>query len=171
MNMQIFNTKFYAFQFWLLAIILALTVSSCKNKDYIYGINDVPISPNNAEKNKQKTNEQYLNISYANLYQKALSPDRLVDLSNVITSLGDKQVAYEIIIAKMMTDPDVKLPSKLEVDADPGKFIVETYKRFFVREPTQAEKVFFINFLKSNPNITAEHVYFAFATSTEYYFY
>ena len=157
-----------------LSLILALLVFfsfGCKDKEYIYGVNDVTILPNNAEKDKLKTNEQYLNIVYANMYQKALGPDKLVDLSNVINSLGDKQVAYEIIIAKMMGDSDIKLPSKKEMDADLGKFITETYNRFYVRQPTQAEKTFFVNFLKAHPNLTPEHVYFAFATSSEYYFY
>ena len=123
------------------------------------------------DKNKEKTNEQYLNIVYANLYQQALSPDKLVDLSNVIQSIGDKQVAHEIIISKMMNDPNIKLPPLSEMKADPEKFIINTYKRFFVREPTQAEKAFFLNFIKSHPNITPEHIYFAFATSAEYDYY
>lgn len=154
----------------LLSFILCL-FAACKDKEYIYGVNDITIPPNNAEKDKLKTNEQYLNIVYANIYQKALSPDALVDLSNVINSIGDKQVAYEIIIAKMMGDPAIKLPSKKDMDADLGKFITETYNRFYVRQPTQAEKTYFVNFLKSHPNLTPEHVYFAFATSSEYYFY
>lgn len=148
-----------------------LLFAACKNKDYIYQVNEVSILPNNADKNKQKTNEQYINIVYANLYQKALSPDKLVDLSNVLQSIGDKQVGYEIIISKMMNDPEVKLPSAAEMKADPDKFIIETYKRFYVRQPTQAEKSFFVNFLKSHPNLTPEHVYFAFSTSAEYYYY
>lgn len=148
-----------------------LLFAACKNKDYIYQVNEVSILPNNADKNKQKTNEQYINIVYANLYQKALSPDKLVDLSNVLQSIGDKQVGYEIIISKMMNDPAVKLPSAADMKADPDKFIIETYKRFYVRQPTQAEKSFFVNFLKSHPNLTPEHVYFAFSTSAEYYYY
>lgn len=148
-----------------------LLFAACKNKDYIYQVNEVSILPNNADKNKQKTNEQYINIVYANLYQKALSPDKLVDLSNVLQSIGDKQVGYEIIISKMMNDPAVKLPTAADMKADPDKFIIETYKRFYVRQPTQAEKSFFVNFLKSHPNLTPEHVYFAFSTSAEYYYY
>ena len=155
----------------ILMIFLSCALVACKDKEYIYGVNDITIPPNNAEKDKLKTNEQYLNIVYANIYQTALSPDKLVDLSNVINSLGDKQVAYEIIIAKMMGDPAIKLPPKKDMDADPAKFITETYQRFYVRNPTQAEKTFFVNFLKSHPNLTPEHVYFAFATTSEYYFY
>lgn len=151
--------------------LIIIMMASCKDKDYIYEVNNVNILPNNADKDKEKTNEQYINIVYANLYQKALSPNKLVDLSNVIQSIGDKQVGYEIIISKMMNDPEVKLPPTAEMKADPGKFITETYKRFFVREPTQAEKTFFINFIQSHPNLTPEHIYFAFATSSEYYFY
>jgi hypothetical protein len=155
----------------LIFLCFVIFCTACKDKEYIYQVNKVDILPNNADKDKQKTNEQYLNIVYANLYQKALSPDKLVDLSNVIQSIGDKQVAYEIIISKMMNDPEVKLPPTQEMKADPEKFIIDTYKRFYVRQPTQAEKSFFLNFLKSHPNLTPEHIYFAFATSAEYYYY
>ena len=170
MNMQIFKPlDISKLSIWI--VFSMMLVASCKEKDYIYEVNNVNILPNNADKDKEKTNEQYINIVYANLYQKALSPNKLVDLSNVIQSIGDKQVGYEIIISKMMNDTNVKLPPTAEMKADPGKFITETYKRFYVREPTQAEKTFFINFIQSHPNLTPEHIYFAFATSSEYYFY
>jgi len=170
MNMQTFKVlPMKTFNIFFIIVLFVLV--GCKDDKYIYEVNKVDILPNNADKNKEKTNEQYLNIVYANLYQKALSPDKLVDLSNVIQSIGDKQVAHEIIISKMMNDPDIKLPPLSEMKADPEKFIINTYKRFFVREPTQAEKAFFLNFIKSHPNITPEHIYFAFATSAEYDYY
>jgi hypothetical protein len=54
---------------------------------------------------------------------------------------------------------------------DPEAFITETYKRFFVRVPTEAEKTYMINYINSHPEVTPEHVYYAFAISNEYYFY
>ena len=55
--------------------------------------------------------------------------------------------------------------------ADIEQFVIKTYKRFYVRKPSEAEKTFFINYIESHPNITAEHLYFSFASSNEYYFY
>lgn len=146
---------------------------ACQQDTYIYEVNDLVVTPNNADKDKQKTPDQFVNILYTNLYQRSLSPNQLVDLTEVIESIGDKQIAYETVTAKMMTDPEVQehLPSAAEMRADVGQFVSDTYKRFFVRLPTEAEKVFFINFIETHPNLTVEHVYFAFATCNEYSFY
>ncbi|MCB0705932.1 MAG: hypothetical protein KDC34_11505 [Saprospiraceae bacterium] len=145
--------------------------ASCKEKTYYYEVNDIEILPNNSGKTKQKSVEQFINIAYANLNQKALSPDQLVDITDVIASIGDKQIAFETIIAKMITAPDVAIPPDSEMRADVPLFVVETYKRFYVRFPTEAEKTFWVNYINSHPTVTPETVYFAFATSDEYYYY
>ena len=148
-----------------------LLFAACKEKTYYYEVSDIEVLPNNADKDKQKSQEQFINIAYANLFQQPLSSNELVDLSQLVTSIGDKQVAFEAIIAKMIGDPDVALPSEQEMRSDVEAFVIETYKRFFVRLPTEAEKTFFVNFIESHPNLTPEHVYFTFATCNEYYYY
>ena len=156
----------YFFLFFCLLLFAA-----CKEKTYYYEVNDIEVLPNNADKDKQKSQEQFINIAYANLFQQPLSSNELVDLSQLVTSIGDKQVAFEAIIAKMIGDPDVALPSEQEMRSDVEAFVIETYKRFFVRLPTEAEKTFFVNFIESHPNLTPEHLYFTFATCNEYYYY
>ena len=152
-------------------ILFLLTVSACKEKTYYYEVNDVTVLPNNSEKDKEKTVEQFIAILYANIYQKAISPDQLVDLTELIASIGDKRIAYETILAKMITDPDVVFPSNSEMRSDIGEFVVETYKRFYVRLPTEAEKAYFSNYIESHPTVTPELIYYAFATSNEYNYY
>ncbi|MBR9922012.1 MAG: hypothetical protein GYB31_14320 [Bacteroidetes bacterium] len=144
---------------------------ACKEKTYYYEVNEIEVEPNNSGKTKQKSVEQFINIAYANLNQQALSPDQLVDITNVITSIGDKQIAFETVIAKMITNPDISIPTESEMRTDIGLFVTETYKRFYVRLPTEAEKTFWINYIESHPTVTPEMVYFSFATSDEYYFY
>ena len=161
--MNFTKTSFY--------FLIFLLLFSCKEETYIYEVNDLTVETNNANKGKEKTTEVYLNILYSNLYQKPLSPNKLVELTSVVHSIGDKQVAYETIIAKMMTDPDIQIPSKSSMDADVAAFVVDTYKRFLVRLPTEAEKTYFVNFIQSHPNIGPEHIYTSFATCNEYYYY
>lgn len=155
----------------ILYLSMLLLLFSCKENTYIYELEDINIEPNNADKTKEKSQEQFINVAYANLFQTALAPNQLVAISDVITSIGDKQVALEAVIAKMMSDPNVLLPSATEMRADVPQFVEDTYKRFFVRFPTEAEKTFFTNFIQSNPQLDPEHVYFAFATSNEYFHY
>lgn len=154
-----------------LFLVFSVLLSSCKEEKYSYELEDLEILLDGPEKDKEKTVQQYLNILYANLYQTPLSPRKLVEMTDVVASIGDKQVAYEVIVAKMMNDPLIQLPADSLMRNDPEAFIVETYNRFYVRKPTQAELNFFLNFIQSNPEVTTELVYFAFALSNEYYYY
>ena len=158
--------------YWLLLPILFIGLSGCKkNTSYLYEVNTVTINPNNGGKTKQKSQEQFINIAYANFFQEALAPNDLVDISNVVTSIGDKQIAFEAVISKMVADPSVIIPTNQEMRTDIESFVVEAYKRFYVRIPTEAEKTWWINYLESNLDVTPELIYFSFATSNEYYFY
>ncbi|NNC96051.1 MAG: hypothetical protein HKN92_10850 [Chitinophagales bacterium] len=158
-------------RFLIMIITLSLFATSCKEDAYTYGIVDTDILPVNAVKSKQKTDKQYVSILYANLFQKALSSNRLVELERVIESLGDKRLARELIISSFMNDPAVILPSDPEMRDDIDQFVIDTYKRFYVRPPTEIEKEFFRDYINNDPNVTVEQVYFAFAISDEYMFY
>ena len=152
-------------------IIILMAMTGCKEEQYVYEVNDVVVNPNNSEKDKEKSVPQYISILYSNIYQKALSPDDLVDITEVIASIGDKRIAYETVLAKMITDPDVVIPSNGEMRANIEQFVIDTYKRFYVRFPTEAEKTYFTNYIESNPDVTPVLVYFSFATANEYNYY
>ena len=164
MNMHILNKIIVFF-------LLIMIFSSCQKDDIVYDINQLQSSSYNANKNKQKSIGQYISIVYANLFQKALSSNELVEITRCIESIGDKQVAHEIVLSNFMNSDDVIIPSDSLMRADLDVFLEETYKRFFVREITEAEREFFLNYLNANPNVSSEMVYMSFALSNEYQFY
>lgn len=156
----------------LLPLLFLLALAGCQQQDdLIYELNPVDVVQPNANKAKEKTIEQYVSILYANLFQKALAADEMVEIRRLIESIGDKEVAYEILISNFMNRSEVIIPNDDDMRGDLNAFLVETYKRFFVRTPSEAEKAYMRNFIESNPNVTAEMVYFAFALSEEYRFY
>jgi len=163
--MHIFN------KFIVLISIIFFCFSSCQKEDVVYDINQLQSSSYNANKNKLKSISQYISIVYANLFQKALSSNELVEITRCIESIGDKQVAHEIVLSNFMNEPDVIIPSDSLMRADLDLFLEETYKRFFVRDISQAEREFFLNYLNANPNVSSEMVYMSFALSNEYQFY
>ena len=75
MSMHIFN-KILVF-FFLISIF-----SSCQKDDIVYDINQLQSSSYNANKNKLKSVSQYISIVYANLFQKALSSNELVEIKS-----------------------------------------------------------------------------------------
>ena len=156
----------------LITILLCfpLLFSSCK-KDDVYELNEVNATSYNANKNKLKSTNQYISIVHANLFQQALAANELVEISNCIQSIGDKQVAHEIVLSNFMNKTGVIIPSDSLMRDDLDLFIEETYKRFFVRDITEAEREFFLSFFESHPNVSAEMVYMAFSLSNEYQYY
>jgi hypothetical protein len=80
-------------------------------------------------------------------------------------------LAREVIISNFMNRPQVQLPTNAEMRADLDGFITETYNRFLVRNPTEAERQWFKNYISTHPNVTPELVYFSFSLTDEYLFY
>ena len=146
---------------------------ACKKKtdNKLYQVNAHETFPTNTGKNKLKTESQYISILYANLFQEALSANELVEVIDCIESIGDRETAHEIVISNFMTRPGIVFPTNAEMRADIDKFLDDTYKRFFVRDLSEAERTWFKTYIQNNPNVTPELVFFAFTLSNEYLYY
>jgi hypothetical protein len=154
----------------LLVCLFSALLFSCK-KDLSYGVEAINTMPPNANKTKLKTNEQYISILYTNLFQKALSANEMVEITHCIQGFGDKETIHEVIISNFMNKPDVIIPHDSIMRADIGNFLHDAYTRFYVRDITEAEKEYLINFIQVNPTFTTEMLYTAFALSDEYQYY
>ena len=146
-------------------------IVSCRNKEKVYEINTVISNLVNTGKIKLKTTEQYISILYANLFQKALSANKLVEISECIQSIGDQEIAHEVIISNFLNDPDIIIPTRAEMNINVDDFLEETYHRFYVRDITEAEKMYWKNIITANDSINPEMIYYAFALSDEYQYY
>lgn len=155
----------------VVGLFSALTAGCKKEPEPHFIVNEVELYPSAAGKEKLKTNEQFVAILYANLFQTALSANDIFGINTCIESIGDKELAREVIISNFMNKPDVLIPSTEEMNADLDAFIDDTYVRFFVRFPTEAERLWLKNFITTNPYVTPEIVYFSFALSNEYMYY
>jgi len=165
MNTPVFYSR-------IAAILLFTMLIACQKQfDKTYEVNEVGLNPNSASKVKLKSNEQYVSILYTNLFQQALPGNQLIDLSDCIESIGDKALAHQVVVSNFMNKPGLILPSNINMRDNPDAFITATYKRFLIRLPTEGEKLWFKNFIQSNPQLTPELVYVAFALSNEYAYY
>ena len=157
---------------FLLSLCISLVFAACKKEeDITYGVNQVNADSYNSGKDKLKSISQYISIVYANLFQQALSANELVEISNCIMSIGDKEVANEIVLSNFMNKTGVIMPSDSLMRSDVNAFLEDTYKRFFIRNITEAEREYFTNFLETHPNVSVEMIYTAFSLSNEYQFY
>ena len=162
------------FKFLLISCLLFSFVQCKKDKNTRYEIVETPSFGDNLNKDKDKTNIEFHSILSTNLFQKPSSINELTRTDRVIQSCGDKTLINEVIISNYMNSSQVILPSRRRMVDSTERFVEETYVRFFIRRPTEAEKTWFINFInanKSNPSFRPELVYTAFSASDEYMFY
>ena len=61
---------------------------SCAEDYYVYGIDDLEITPVNSDKDKAKTHSQYISILYTNMFQRALGPNKMLEALNAIDPEG-----------------------------------------------------------------------------------
>jgi len=154
----------------IILLFMLVGLFACQ-KEYVYDVNIENIQLPNAGKTKLKTEDQYIAILYANLFQTAISPNELVDVNRCIESIGDKELVHEIIISNFMNKPDVIIPADSLMRVDVDTFMFNTYERFLVREMTEAERTYWNIYINSTPQVTPELVYFSFALSNEYLYY
>ena len=132
-------------KYLLCAFLFALAFTSCKKEtttihettidNHVYGVDGENLYQSNANKNKQKSAEQYVSILYSNLFQNAIGQNELVDLSEIRRAIGDKQVADDMITNAFVNRLDVVIPTNTEMRNNIEQFIEETYLRFFLRLP------------------------------------
>lgn len=155
-----------------LLMVMTLALFACKKEVSVnYEVVNQQANDIIIDKNKAKTDMQYIAIVYANLFQKALPINQQFATQNVIQSVGDRSLVYEVIISNYMNTTGTVLPELVAMKANPEQFIIDTYKRFYLRIPTELEKSYFINYFERNPSVTPELVYTSFAASDEYLFY
>jgi hypothetical protein len=156
----------------MVAALTAGVLTGCKkDQDLLYELNPVTLYNGSAEKDKLKTNEQYVSILFTNLFQTGISSEAVFELNQCLMSIGDQEFGREVLISNFFNQVGVQMPTVEEMNSDMETFIEETYKRFFVRIPSEAEKTWVKNFIQSNPYMTPELVYFSFALSNEYLYY
>jgi hypothetical protein len=154
------------------AVALAVVFGGCERpSEAHFVLEDHGVEAASAGKDRVKSPEQWVSIVYTNLFQTGLPANDQFDIAEVFESIGDQDVAREVILSNFFNEEGVVLPSAASMHANPEAFIEETYLRFFVRQPTTAERTYLRGFLVEHPEMTPELVYLAFGLSEEYQHY
>ncbi len=126
-------------RYLFLFIGVALLAGACKKEVHEYDVNQQDLQPPNAGKTKLKTNEQYVSILYANLFQTALSSNRLFQITQCIESVGDKELVREVIISNFMNEQEVIIPTDSVMRADVDQYRIHYQDTLCVREMSEAD--------------------------------
>jgi len=161
----------YNILLFILGILILGTFSSCEKETEVYEVQEFHISEEGTSKSAQKTSVELISIAFFDLFGEEIPADLLNGYMVAFESFGDKSVMTERIILNFLSFTEVLLPTQAQVKADPSAFVVDTYKKFYSRLPSEFEKAFFVNYLKENPEVSSKQIYQAFLTSDEYLYY
>ena len=153
-----------------ISFIILSTLSCKKESSYLYEVNPVSVNSNGGIKSNVKTTTEFISIAYADLKGTNISSSELQNLSIVYTAFGDKKLIEDRIIRKFLNDPNTIIPAAVSVNGDTLLFLVNSYKKFFNREPNEFEKFYLIEEIRSN-TIDARIIYYSMMTSDEYRYY
>ena len=156
---------------WAILLITVAVVSCRPEPEVSFELQGLEVTPGFAVKDRLKTNEQWVAIVHTNLFQSAMSANDLYNAARVFESIGDQDVAREVVLSNFFNQEGVILPSTESMHANPDAFITETYLRFLVRTPSTAELTYLRGFIAEHPQLTPEVVYLAFGLSEEYQYY
>ena len=94
----------------IIYILLLIVLSSCKrDPSYIFEVNDVTVTASTGEKNRLKTDIEFVSIAHTDIFGSNISSK---DLENIVTtykSFGDKSLTIEMIIRKFIDDGGVNI--------------------------------------------------------------
>ena len=76
-----------------------------------------------------------------------------------------------MVLSNYFNTQGLTIPRNAEMRADIESFVVDTYKRFFLRYPSEGEKTWMIQYITRNSQLSVEMIYTGFAASDEYQYY
>ncbi len=157
-----------------LFVLASIALTSCKkeaNKSYIYDVNNVGVSQDGVAKPNVKSTVEFISIAYSDLYGNTIDQTKLTDLGTAYNAFGDKKLIEDLIIRNFLNATGVSIPTVAVMNTDVNQFVVNTYKKFYNREPNEFELWQMKSLIQTDANTTPELVYYAFMTSNEYRYY
>lgn len=156
-----------------LMLLIVISLGACKPAEdvYIYEVNEVEVKQQAADKQNLKSDLEFLSLAYSDLFGEPIPNNVLNQMLQAYQSLGDKALIADVLIRNMLNEPGAAVPADVEMRADVGAFVEQTYLLFYVRQPNDYERWYFEELIGSQADITPEMVYYAFLTSDEYRFF
>ena len=156
----------------LLATGLTLGTAACKKETvYTYGVDDVTVEQPGVNKPNLKNDLEFISIAYTDLFGTTIPQDKLEEMALCYTAFGDKRLMIDMVILNLLNEPGVSIPSEADMLANPGKFVDDTYRKFYVRQPSQFERWWLSSKIGSDTALSPELIYYTFLTSDEYRYY
>lgn len=151
--------------------IIALASGCKKEPSYIYDVNPVLVEQEGGIKQHLKTTTEFISIAYSDLFVTIISNNDLQKLNVAYSAFGDRKLIEDMIIKNFLNSPAISIPTPIQMQNDVSKFVSDTYKKLYNRQPNEYEKYYMVKAINADAAITPVLVYYAMMTSNEYRYY
>ncbi len=157
----------------IIFLLSVLTLVSCKKeKKAVYGLNDVDISQNSANKDYLKSTTEFISIAYSDIFGTVISINKLADLTKIYNPFGDKKLIEQMVIKNFLNEPSIQIPQIDRSSASTiNTFTQNMYIKLYNRTPDEYELWFISNKIENDTDLTSELIYFSLMTANEYRYY
>ncbi|MBT5616046.1 MAG: hypothetical protein HOJ77_07285 [Flavobacteriales bacterium] len=157
----------------IIFLLSVLTLVSCKKeKKAVYGLNDVDISQNSANKDYLKSTTEFISIAYSDIFGTVISINKLADLTKIYKAFGDKKLIEQMVIKNFLNEPSIQIPQIDRSSASTiNTFTQNMYIKLYNRTPDEYELWFISNMIENDTDLTSELIYFSLMTANEYRYY
>ena len=155
-----------------LSALVVLSLSACnKDKEYIFEVDEVDLYQSATEKNRLKSETEFIAIAYSDLFGTSINSGQMDKLIQAYLAFGDKVIIQDFITRNFLNEPSANIPSDATMRADMPAYVDEVYTRFYNRKPTEFELWQMEKLISEDAGMTSELVIYAIMTSEEYRYY
>ena len=152
-----------------IVLLAALMLGSCNRSD-IYDLGTIKVKAE-GEKVNLKSDLQFMTMAYRDLYGVDVPPAVLDLMRDAYISFGDKALVIDEIVQALLLSPDLVLMSDQVMRADVDAFVQASYAKFFLRNPTVFDSVYWTGQIQAITDLTVQDIYYVFMTCEEYKYY
>lgn len=154
-------------------VFIAIAITACKRDPYsIFEVQDVTVSLNEGEKNRLKTDIEFVSIAYTDIFSTNISQNNLEEIITTYKSLGDKSLVIEMIVRKFISEggssiQNIDRSSSTSIES----FVTDVYKKLYNRTPDAYELWYLTDVIQKDQDINASLIYYSMMTANEYRYY
>lgn len=169
-NKPLVKKQFFGYVLFIIGIT-SLATGCKKETQYVYDVNPLTVEQEGGIKQHPKTNTEFISIAYSDLFGSTISNADLQKLNVAYSAFGDRKLIEDMIVKNFLNDASIAIPSKAQMQNDVPKFVTDTYKKLYNRQPNEYEKYYVVKVINADATITPVLVYYAMMTSNEYRYY
>jgi hypothetical protein len=152
----------------VLFLLLAASFTACMEPEPIYEVEPILVEVQGGQKKAVKTDRQFVSGAFADVMKKQITTSELDEAIYCYDANSDKEMIRDMIIRDLLKRTAAVIPSVSEMRNDPEKFVGDTYRRFYKRDPSDLERWTVQNQIEQDTSIHPVMVYYVFMSAEEY---